>query len=56
MADDRTNITLKVPKEIHRMAKIEAAKTGKSFQTILDELLRKWLSGEIKINGNEPQK
>lgn len=48
MSDDKY-LQVRVPEEIHRQAKIESAKTGKPLQEILEQLVKLWLEGKIKI-------
>lgn len=49
------HLQVKVPEEIHRQARIEAAKTGKSMQEVLDKLVRLWLDGKIRLEDLEKE-
>ena len=56
MSDKVKQLSVRVPPEIHRQAKVEAARTGKPLQEVLKNLVQRWLAGEIKINGKPPPK
>lgn len=44
---------IEVPEEIHRLAKAEVAKSGRTLKEVLNELVEMWLRGEIKLESNE---
>ena len=43
MNDKQKQVTFRVPAELHRQAKTEAAKTGKPLQDVLSQLIAEWL-------------
>ena len=56
MSDKVKQLSVRVPPEIHRQAKVEAARTGKQIQEVLEGLVKAWLAGEVKINGKPTNK
>ena len=48
MGDKVKQLSVRVPPAIHRQAKIQAAKTGRNLQEILEELIKDWLAKEAK--------
>ena len=46
---DRARLNIEIPEELRRLAKAEAARTGKTLKEILEALIQKWLNGEIKL-------
>ena len=44
MAKKDKQMNVRVPKEIHRRAKIESAKTGENLSSVVTRLLREWLA------------
>ncbi len=42
--DKDKQLIVRVPKDLHTQAKVEAAKAGKSLTQIVEELLRHWLA------------
>ena len=53
MSDKVKQLSVRVPPEIHKQAKVEAARTGQPLQEVLEGLIKAWLAGEIKINGKQ---
>ena len=56
MSDKVRTLSARVSSEIHKQAKVEAARTGKPLQEVLENLVQRWLAGEIKINGKPSTK
>ena len=56
MSDKVRTLAARVSSEIHKQARIEAARTGKPIQEVLESLVKRWLAGEIKIDGKPPTK
>ena len=48
MSDKVKQLSVRVPPAIHRQAKIQAARTGRNLQEILEELIKDWLAKEAK--------
>jgi predicted DNA-binding protein len=40
--NERKQIIVRVPPELHKRAKVLSAQTGKPLQQVLEELLREW--------------
>jgi len=45
---DTQKLTIVIPKEVHRAAKIKAATVDVSVSGVIRELLKRWVSGELK--------
>jgi len=56
MSEDLKYMQVRVPKELHHRAKIEAATSGKPIQEILEKLINLWLDGKIKLEELEKEK
>ncbi len=41
-AEKSKQIIVRVPKELHKKAKVLSAQTGRPLQQVLEELLREW--------------
>jgi predicted HicB family RNase H-like nuclease len=48
--DDRKNITLRLPPDLHKKAKVKAAQEGRSLQDVLEELTQEWLRNNQQEN------
>jgi predicted DNA binding CopG/RHH family protein len=48
-------LTIRLPEELHKAAKIRAAVTGKPVSEVLREALEEWV-GEDPLAGYEPKK
>lgn len=46
-------MTFRVNEELRRLAKSKAALTGESLDKILNELVKMWVAGEIKLDVEE---
>ena len=46
--DKRKQLTLRMPEDLHREFKVDTAKKGQSMGEVAVELIRKYLSGDLK--------
>jgi predicted HicB family RNase H-like nuclease len=46
--DKRKQLTLRMPEDLHREFKVDTAKKGQSTGEVAVELIRKYLSGDLK--------
>lgn len=47
--DDKIQTTLRIPEELHTKARLEAVRTKRSFNDVLNELIQLWTEGKIKL-------
>lgn len=53
--DEEVQSTHRFPKELHTKARMEALRTGRSLNDILEELVKLWLDGKIKLEDLEKE-
>ena len=46
--EKRKQLTLRIPEDLHREFKVNAAKKGQSMGEVAVELIRKYLHGDLK--------
>lgn len=52
---DQQKLTVEVPRELHRAAKVKAAQEGRSLADVIRELLTGWAHGK-PAEGNKPKR
>ena len=51
--DEPKRITINVPEELHRQARIEAARSGRSLSDIIREMVSAWLQEQDRKRGEK---
>jgi plasmid stability protein len=51
--DEPKRITINVPQDLHRQARIEAARSGRSLSDILREMIDAWLQEQARKRGEK---
>jgi hypothetical protein len=53
---DNIQSSYRIPKELHKMARIKSLELGKSFNEVLEELVQMWIKGEIVLEQEKENK
>jgi predicted HicB family RNase H-like nuclease len=55
MADSTHQTAIRIPKELHRAAKMKAIQSDVTLSEAIRELLRLWVAGEIELPTQEEE-